>query len=211
MRDNAQSWEKVVVWFWPLPELTELVIAFYYDDPLFYAKDFFHQIIQWTQIQKRLTRGKGKVLDLGAGRDVSSFAHDGWDLINIEPDLITIVETMIIRQLVPETKLPVSVHQTLAETLPFKDKSFDVVSGRQILHHDQELKVMCDKIVRVLKPGGIFIVTREQMIKKSKYLNFFSGSASHQKVQNFSIPINKRRMILILSHSHRELFAGDEK
>lgn len=43
--------------------------------------------------------------------------------------------------------------QASAEQLPFADASFDVVLGKQILHHLQ-LEIATSELARVLKPGG---------------------------------------------------------
>lgn len=184
MNDKALTWEEAVIWLRSQPDPAELVKACYFDDPLFEAAERFHQSTEWKEIQNRLQQHKGRVLDLGAGRGISSyaFAHDGWEVIAIEPDRSTIVGAMAIRQLADETKFPVSVLQTFAETLPFKDNSFDVVYGRQILHHARDLLVMCNEISRVLKPGGLFIATREHVISKPADLKWFLEQHPLQKM-----------------------------
>ena len=184
MIDKALTWEEAVEWLRSQPDKEELVKTCYYDDPLFEAAGRFHQSSEWKEIQKRLPPRKGIVLDLGAGRGISSyaFAHDGWEVIAVEPDRSTIVGALAIRQLANETKLPVSVFQTFAETLPFKNNSFDLVYGRQILHHAQNLSQMCNEISRVLKPGGIFIATREHVISKPTDLNCFLEQHPLQKM-----------------------------
>jgi ubiquinone/menaquinone biosynthesis C-methylase UbiE len=184
MNDRVLTWEEAVEWLRSLPNQVELVKACYYDDPLIDAAKRFHQSTEWVEIQKRLPQHKGKVLDLGAGRGISSFAfsRDGWDVVAIEPDRSAIVGAMAIKHLADETALPISVLQTFAETLPFKDNLFDVVYGRQILHHAQDLSVMCNELSRVLKPGGIFIATREHVISKPADLDCFLAQHPLQKM-----------------------------
>lgn len=184
MNDKSLTWEEAVIWLRSQPDQAELVKVCYYDDPLSCAAERFHQSAEWREVQKRLPQRKGIVLDLGAGRGISSyaFAHDGWDVIAIEPDRSTIVGAMAIQQLANETKLPVLVLQAFAETLPFKNNSFDVVYGRQVLHHAQNLSKMCNEISRVLKPGGIFIATREHVINKLADLNWFLEQHPLQKM-----------------------------
>lgn len=175
MKDNPLTWEEAVEWLRSQPDQIELIKNCYYDDPLFDAAERFHKSNEWKEIQNRLPHCKGKILDLGAGRGISSFAfaQEGWEVVAIEPDRSIIVGTKAIKQLANETNLPISVLQSLAETLPLKNNSFDVVYGRQILHHAQDLSIMCNEIFRVLKPGGIFIATREHVISKPEDLNQF--------------------------------------
>ncbi|HOT90790.1 MAG TPA: class I SAM-dependent methyltransferase [Anaerolineae bacterium] len=48
---------------------------------------------------------------------------------------------------------PVTLLECEAESLPFADATFDVIFGKQILHH-LELEVAIAEIARVLRPGG---------------------------------------------------------
>jgi ubiquinone/menaquinone biosynthesis C-methylase UbiE len=184
MKDNALTWEEAVIWLRSQPNQDELVKACYFDDPLSAAAYRFQKSAEWVEIQKRLPKSKGSVLDIGAGRGISSFsfAHDGWEVAAIEPDPSSIVGAGAIKQLAAETTYPISVFQAFAEILPFKDKSFDVVYGRQILHHAGNLSMMCKEMSRVLKPGGIFIATREHVISKPTDLNHFLAHHPLQKV-----------------------------
>ena len=184
MNDNQLTWEEAVEWLRSQPDQAGLVKACYYDDPLHDAAARFHQSTEWKEIQRRLPEQRGRVLDLGAGRGISAFAfaRDGWGTIAVEPDRSAIVGARAIEQLSLDSGLPIQVVQALAETLPFRDNTFDVVYGRQILHHANDLTSMCNEISRVLKPGGIFIATREHVISSLSDLNLFSGAASSSKV-----------------------------
>lgn len=55
----------------------------------------------------------------------------------------------------PELVERFTFHTTPAESLPFKDSSFDVVFSRATIHHTQRPRVF-QEISRVLKTGGIF-------------------------------------------------------
>ena len=184
MNDNQLTWEEAVVWLRSQPDKAGLVKACYYDDPLHDAAARFHQSTEWKEIQRRLPEQKGLVLDLGAGRGISSFAfaRDGWETIAVEPDRSAIVGARAIEKLSLDSGLPIQVVQALAETLPFRDNTFDVVYGRQILHHANDLTSMCNEISRVLKPGGIFIATREHVISSLSDLNSFLERHPLQKL-----------------------------
>ncbi|MDB9521113.1 hypothetical protein PN480_03975, partial [Dolichospermum circinale CS-1225] len=69
------SWEEAVQWLRNQPEKQELVQHCYYDDPLESAAERFSQSEEWTAlIQLLKPKIPGKVLDIGAGRGISSYA-----------------------------------------------------------------------------------------------------------------------------------------
>jgi ubiquinone/menaquinone biosynthesis C-methylase UbiE len=184
MNDKILTWEEAVLWLRSRPDQTELVRACYYDDPLIDAADRFYQSSEWKEIQNRLERKTGKILDLGAGRGISSyaFARDEWEVVAVEPDPSRIVGVGAIKDLASDSHLPISVIQSFAESLPFRNNSFDVVYGRQILHHAQNLSIMCSEVSRVLKPDGIFMATREHVISKKEDLDIFLAQHPLQKL-----------------------------
>jgi ubiquinone/menaquinone biosynthesis C-methylase UbiE len=184
MNDKFRTWEEAVIWLQSQPDQTDLIRACYYDDPLDEAAERFYHSSEWAEIQKRLKGKRGSVLDLGAGRGISSYAfsQDGWDVIAAEPDPGRIVGSRAIRYLAEKDNLSISVIQSYAESLPFRNDSFDVVYGRQVFHHAQDLPTMCREISRVLKPGGIILATREHVISKPEDLPIFLKNHPLQKM-----------------------------
>jgi len=71
------------------------------------------------------------------------------------------------------SNLPIDVFRDWGETLPFAGASFDLVYGRQVLHHARDLSTLCAEMARVLKPGGRFLATREHVIFKDSDLAVF--------------------------------------
>jgi len=65
------------------------------------------------------------------------------------------------------------VVEEYGEALPFEDASFDLVYGRQVLHHARDLQLLCREVARVLKPSGRFVATREHVISKPEDLSTF--------------------------------------
>lgn len=50
-------------------------------------------------------------------------------------------------------------NQLIAENLPFENSVFDVVIAKDTLHHFSDTQKALSEISRVLKPGGVFIVS----------------------------------------------------
>lgn len=170
------SWEDAVCWLRNQPDRQELVRACYYDDPLLECCRRFYESTEWVATRKLLSNCcKGTVLDIGAGRGIASyaFAKDGWRTTALEPDISDIVGSGAIRTLSEQEHLTISVVNEWGETLPFGDASFDLVYVRAVMHHSNDLKQFCSEILRVLKPGGMFLAVREHVISSHEDLQKF--------------------------------------
>lgn len=179
MNAKFLTWEQAVEWLKNQPDAQELVKACYYDDPLIVASQRFANSEEWQAVAEILQFWiPGKVLDLGAGNGISSyaFARSGCTVIAIEPDPSSIVGAGAIQQLAQQADLRIVVEQTVAETLPFADGTFDIVYGRQVLHHASNLNQLCREASRVLRPGGVFLATREHTISQPEDLKVFLKS-----------------------------------
>jgi len=178
MSAKSISWEESVVWLRGQPDQAELVRACFYDDPLLDAAVRYYTSTEWQAVRVLIDGKRGAALDLGAGRGISSYAlaRDGWQVSALEPDLSNIVGAGAIRALAQEVSLDIRVEQNWGESLPYRDASFDLVYGRQVLHHARDLKQLCREAARVLKPGGTFIATREHVISRHEDLDIFLDS-----------------------------------
>lgn len=179
MNAKLMTWEEAVKWLRNQPEQQELVQHCYYDDPLESAAERFSQSEEWTAlIQLLKPKIPGKVLDIGAGRGISSyaFAKAGCSVTALEPDSSNLVGAGSISNLFKNTGLPIQIVQEWGETLPFANNTFDIVYGRAVLHHAKDLKQLCKEAARVLKPGGYFIATREHIISRKDDLQKFLDS-----------------------------------
>lgn len=169
------SWEEAVEWLRRQPDRQWLVEACYYDDPLIKAAERFSRSNEWQATRKLLDSRKGSALDLGAGRGIGSYAlaDEGWLVAALEPDPGALVGAQAVSDLANEADLPISAVRGFAEALPFADGVFDLVYGREVLHHATDLNLLCREVHRVLKPGGRFIAAREHVISKPADLNTF--------------------------------------
>lgn len=173
------SWEDAVAWLKSQPEMSDLVRDSYYDDPLGTAADRFYASSEWSAVRDLLADLKPQeALDIGAGRGISSYAlaRDGWKVTALEPDPSSVVGADAIRQFSADNGLQIMVVESTAESLPFDDQSFDLVYTRQSLHHAHDLDVFCSEVKRVLRPGGIFLATREHVIDREEDLQRFLDS-----------------------------------
>lgn len=181
--NDKLTWEEAVQWLREQPEKQEIVRHCYYDDPLESAAQRFNNSEEWLAVEHLLKKNlPGIVLDIGAGRGISSyaFAKAGCSVTALEPDPSYLVGSKAIQSLIDTTKLPIKVVEKYGETLPFENNTFDIVYARALLHHAHNLKKLTQEAARVLKPGGVFIATREHVIsRKEDLIQFLESHPLH--------------------------------
>lgn len=172
------NWEQAVQWLRKQPGCEKLVRDCYFDDPLFDAAKRYYDGEEWKSVSALLPSLPGLALDIGAGRGIASYslAKDGWKVIALEPDTSNLVGAGAIRALAEEAGVDIEVVEEWGERLPFADAAFDCVHARQVLHHAKNIEAFCREVARVLKPGGVFIATREHIIDLPEELPVFLAS-----------------------------------
>ena len=105
------SWEQAVSWLRDQEDQEFLVRACYYDDPLLQSAVRFYESQEWKAVCDWLPNERGTVLDIGAGRGISSyaFARDGWDVTALEPDSSDLVGAWAIRCLANQSGIDFTV------------------------------------------------------------------------------------------------------
>jgi ubiquinone/menaquinone biosynthesis C-methylase UbiE len=174
--EHHHTWAQAVEWLRSDPAQATLVRDCYLDVSALDAANRFAASEEWTAIVDLLgARLQGSVVDLGAGRGIASyaFAKAGMQVTAVEPEDGNISGVGAIRELASAAQLPITVVQASGEELPLPDASFDVVYARASLHHVRDLEQVCREVFRILKPGGVFLATREHVIAKPGHLATF--------------------------------------
>lgn len=114
-------------------------------------------------------KGK-KVLDVGCGNAYGTalMAKDALEITGVDYDQATINDNK--NKYAGITNL--NFKQGAVPPLPLPDFSYDVVTAFQFIEHIENRKVFLKECLRVLKPGGILLVTTPN-IKKSLARNPF--------------------------------------
>ena len=180
---GAVTWEEAIRRLRAMPEKAELVKNAYMDeDNLVAAKRFFASeecAELLTLLKANINRPPPwEVLDTGAGNGISSyaFARQGYKVYALEPDPSMEVGSGAIKRLAKSEGLDIEVLESGAEQVPLEDSSVDLVYVRQALHHASDLERVLTEAVRVLRPGGTFLATREHVVDDDKQLKEFLDS-----------------------------------
>lgn len=183
MNNKLMTWEQAVMWLREQPDQQAMVKACFYDDPLIEAAERYWNSSEWAAISAFLPQPPINALDIGAGRGIASYAlaKQGYTVTALEPNASSIVGAGAIRLLAEDADISIQVEQSWGEQLPFANETFELVHARQVLHHAHDLKQLCMEACRVLKPGGIFIATREHVISHEKDLVAFHDSHALHK------------------------------
>ena len=124
----------------------------------------------------------GTIVDIGAGRGIASFAFakaGATKVIAVEPDPDFDVGNGAIASLA--RGLPIEVVPSFGEAIPLGDAVADVVYMRQVLHHAHDLNMLVAECARLLKPGGMFIASREHVVDNAEQLEeFLAAHPIHQ-------------------------------
>lgn len=141
-----------------------------------------------------------KILDIGSGKGdfiqlLDSVYHDYQEIIGI--DIVDYILEMDEDAFKNNPKIK-WMDKDVLDTI-FPKQSFEVISLSNTLHHISDLKSLFDKMERLLKPGGILIVTE---LFASNDLT--SKQLSHKILHSFSAKILKEMNMLHSQISSKE-------
>jgi ubiquinone/menaquinone biosynthesis C-methylase UbiE len=140
----------------------------------FAASEEFQEVVKLLHIKD--LKQPVRVLDLGCGNGIASysFASLGYEVTSVDPDLsndVGLMATERLRDCINNGSI--ETVQATAESLPFANNTFDLIYERQALHHFSDLVKGLTECVRVLKPGGLFLATREHVVDNDQQLEQF--------------------------------------
>lgn len=110
----------------------------------------------------------GNVLEIGYGTGVNFQYYN--------PVLIKSISALDIQStssVKTKTKLPLEIFEGRAENLPFADKSFDTVIETLVFCSVENLDTTISEVLRVLKPGGIFVFIDHVLPEKKSLASLF--------------------------------------
>jgi ubiquinone/menaquinone biosynthesis C-methylase UbiE len=123
-----------------------------------------------TQVLGKLRKVLGSELDRGYQRSLEIGAGTGYFSLNlmrsgaVREATCTDISPGMLRTLSANAArlgLQVRTARADAESLPFSDRSFDLVLGHAVLHHLPDLQRAFEEFHRVLRPGGRIVFAGE--------------------------------------------------
>ncbi|MDD3861315.1 MAG: class I SAM-dependent methyltransferase [Candidatus Gracilibacteria bacterium] len=133
--------------------------ASFYDEKLDFLDGF-----EGEEIWKMIGKAEGKrVLDAGCGtgRLIKILFEKGAFVtgLDIAPEMLKIAGKKFKKAEFVEGNV---------EKMPFEDDSFDMVTAGFVIVHLKDLRKFFDEVYRILKPGGVFILTNVNQRKAPK-------------------------------------------
>lgn len=166
---SGSPYEKAVLRRRSDPTQADFVRQCYLDAPLdaacrFAASSEFAEVRQLLALERN---GENKrVLDVGCGNGIASFAFAslGCEVVAVEPDPSDIVGRGAVAKLL-SGPMAGSITCVASPVDEYEDNSngFDIVYMRQVAHHFPVLEEGIARCVDMLKPGGMFLMTREHV------------------------------------------------
>lgn len=157
------------------PKHSQLLIYSYIDENPKTAAERFSKSEEFKEITKIIGRPLDglKVLDLGAGNGIASyaFASLGAQVYSLDPNSSAEAGRGAIAAIKGE--LPIEIIDAFGESIPLSDSSIDLVFARQALHHTKDLKSCLLECARVLKSGGMFFSCRDHVVDNECQLKEF--------------------------------------
>lgn len=118
----------------------------------------------------------GRVLDVGcgAGRVPVALAERGFEVDALDPEPLVVEQAQeLAARAGVEVRFFVADFQRADPR--FKDESYDAVVCSEVLEHVQTWRDVVDNVRRVLKPGGLFILTTPNDPKQFSALDEYAG------------------------------------
>lgn len=121
----------------------------------------------FKRILAELAIGGRTVLDIGCGGGylAEALAADGFEVTGLDPSANSIEAA---RRHAAETGLPIRYMVGRGESLPFMDRTFDIVCCCDVLEHVADVRQVLREAARALKPGGVLFYDTVNRTLRSK-------------------------------------------
>ena len=129
------------------------------------SKPYFAELVErrrdyapWISEALHYSSSRGlDVLDVGSGQgiDAYQYASSGARVVGID---LTPRHVELATLHLAASGLTAKFVEGDAESMPFPDDSFDIVSSNGVLHHTPDIEVALAECLRVLRPGGTLTV-----------------------------------------------------
>lgn len=117
-------------------------------------------------VKQRLKHEAPRCLDIGAGTgDLLALLRQTWP--KLEAQACDYHIERFAPKDVPITQLDLNTHP-----LPYEDESFDLVTCSEVLEHVENYRAVLREIRRVLKPGGLMVVTTPNVLNMKSRLRY---------------------------------------
>jgi ubiquinone/menaquinone biosynthesis C-methylase UbiE len=133
---------------------TRMADAYAHDEPHYRPENQAKVKANLVRVAERT--GRGRMLDIGCG---AGFVIDLMRDTFAEIHGIDATRAMLDR--IDLSSGNVTLHEGVAEALPFEDESFDLVTAYSVFHHLADHRPVLAEAFRVLRPGGALYVDLE--------------------------------------------------
>jgi 2-polyprenyl-3-methyl-5-hydroxy-6-metoxy-1,4-benzoquinol methylase len=193
------SWEEIVYEMQNLEAFSDIIRDSYLSMNLEDNCERYYNSPEFGEIMKILNKEKNggslKILDLAASNGIASYSlsKNGYEVYAIDQSSSRIVGTAAVEYLRDKFNFNIKVRPFDGKHIGYNDGFFDIVFERQYLHHAFDMEELLGEISRVLKPGGIFIGIRENVVdnhdlalKKFYRTNKIHLTYGHEKAFKYS-------------------------
>lgn len=125
-------------------------------------------VVEVAKQRLRTPSGELQYLDIGAGRgEVIGLMQSAFPVNARGCDYHT--------ELFEGKRVPIDRIDLNQEDLPYADESFDVITCSEVVEHLENYRRVFREIYRVLKPGGLAIVTTPNVLNMKSRLRYFGS------------------------------------
>lgn len=114
---------------------------------------------------------RGRVLDVAAGSGIAAgaLAEQGWRVSALD------ISAELVEQIERRGAIDAAVHDLSDGPLPFEDDSFEAVFAGEIIEHLVDTASFVAELRRILKPGGIVVITTPNLASFENRLRLLLG------------------------------------